>query len=602
VNITAAPDLNKTANIYLYNLPFAAPLILRDATDSGAYSTCPTSICTFVSYGSGTLMFNVTGWSSYVASEGSVSVIASPTSQIAGLNQNKTYNVTIFNNASNSQIYNLSISNLTAAPNVMSLNQSQITIAGLSNGTATLTLGSSSDGIFNVTVSAILSTNSTINGTSNQAVLTIDTTPPTGNITLASANGFQAGGSINVTFNISDNVGIGNITIYTFYPNTSSWQNLSCSNNCTIQFNTTSNQTVGNYTVNATMYDSSSNSANYTNWFGFGRINSVHGGIFTGVNFTNATNAWGNVTALINNSVSTMNIYTSINYTLEGYLINQSKSESYNLSANFTNFDFIQVLNSTNGTLSFTTTGNDTANWTSQNFSNTNPSANSSLTGLIHTRINNSLLWTINQDCPAGSICASESDYYYRYGLQVRNMSSNVHFYAYIKSNLMNVQQFDPATKHLRYWRCIGTTNFSASPPGCTQWSGAVDVSDSNNGINLPSNLTVNCVVGLCDSFTYRGNFSDELLRISIEAGGMTSQAPTGGGGGGGGGGGWFPPPAASVEEPKQAVIPELEIGGSAIARLSLFIITAGTGYIIFKAKERSSKRKKKDMLSDLGI
>ena len=60
VNITAAPDLNKTANIYLYNLPFAAPLILRDATDSGAYSTCPTSICTFVSYGSGTLMFNVT--------------------------------------------------------------------------------------------------------------------------------------------------------------------------------------------------------------------------------------------------------------------------------------------------------------------------------------------------------------------------------------------------------------------------------------------------------------------------------------------------------------------------------------------------------------
>lgn len=64
INSTAISALNKSATVYIYNLTYVAPLILRDG------SQCPQQICTFVSYSSGTLVFNVTQFTAYSASEG----------------------------------------------------------------------------------------------------------------------------------------------------------------------------------------------------------------------------------------------------------------------------------------------------------------------------------------------------------------------------------------------------------------------------------------------------------------------------------------------------------------------------------------------------
>jgi hypothetical protein len=65
VNSTALPELNISANLYLYNLAFTNPKIMRDGVE------CPSSICTKLSYATGTLAFNVTGFSAYWAEEGS---------------------------------------------------------------------------------------------------------------------------------------------------------------------------------------------------------------------------------------------------------------------------------------------------------------------------------------------------------------------------------------------------------------------------------------------------------------------------------------------------------------------------------------------------
>ncbi len=63
INSTALPILNKSAILYLYNLTFSNPRILRNSL------VCPSSICTKISYSAGTLMFNVTQFSVYSAEE-----------------------------------------------------------------------------------------------------------------------------------------------------------------------------------------------------------------------------------------------------------------------------------------------------------------------------------------------------------------------------------------------------------------------------------------------------------------------------------------------------------------------------------------------------
>lgn len=63
LNSIALPNFNKNATLYLYNLTFSNPRILKDG------AVCPSTICTQNSYSGGTLSFNVTGFTVYSAEE-----------------------------------------------------------------------------------------------------------------------------------------------------------------------------------------------------------------------------------------------------------------------------------------------------------------------------------------------------------------------------------------------------------------------------------------------------------------------------------------------------------------------------------------------------
>ena len=72
INTTALPNLNKSARLYLYNLSFSNPRILRDG------AVCSENICTKLSYSSGVLIFDVAQFTSYSAEEASVAASESP--------------------------------------------------------------------------------------------------------------------------------------------------------------------------------------------------------------------------------------------------------------------------------------------------------------------------------------------------------------------------------------------------------------------------------------------------------------------------------------------------------------------------------------------
>jgi len=63
LNTSALPNFNKFATVWLYNLSFSNPRILKNG------EICPPSICTFESFSSSTLKFNVTEFASYSAEE-----------------------------------------------------------------------------------------------------------------------------------------------------------------------------------------------------------------------------------------------------------------------------------------------------------------------------------------------------------------------------------------------------------------------------------------------------------------------------------------------------------------------------------------------------
>ncbi len=64
MNSTALPGFNKSAVLSLYNLNFTNPIIQKDGSE------CHSQICTKLDYTNGTLVFSITGFSTYSASEG----------------------------------------------------------------------------------------------------------------------------------------------------------------------------------------------------------------------------------------------------------------------------------------------------------------------------------------------------------------------------------------------------------------------------------------------------------------------------------------------------------------------------------------------------
>jgi len=63
INTNQLPQLDRQANLYLYNLTFSNPRILKDGT------VCQSSLCHTISYSGRTLIFNVTGFTTYSTEE-----------------------------------------------------------------------------------------------------------------------------------------------------------------------------------------------------------------------------------------------------------------------------------------------------------------------------------------------------------------------------------------------------------------------------------------------------------------------------------------------------------------------------------------------------
>ena len=78
IDSTNLPNFNKAATLYLDNLTFTTPRILKDG------SVCSSSICTQQSYSGGTLILNVTGFSTYETDETPVSSPSSSSSSSGG--------------------------------------------------------------------------------------------------------------------------------------------------------------------------------------------------------------------------------------------------------------------------------------------------------------------------------------------------------------------------------------------------------------------------------------------------------------------------------------------------------------------------------------
>ncbi len=72
LNSTALPNFNKSATLYLYNLSFDDPRVLKDG------AVCSSTICTEINYSSGTFVFNVTEFSNYSAGETPVEIVPPP--------------------------------------------------------------------------------------------------------------------------------------------------------------------------------------------------------------------------------------------------------------------------------------------------------------------------------------------------------------------------------------------------------------------------------------------------------------------------------------------------------------------------------------------
>lgn len=123
VNASALSFLNASAQIMFDNLPFVNPLPLVDENDTGVFLPCDSSRCTVISSGAGIIVFNVTGFTSYAASEGGLVMIvkedgSDPVKAGALLNYTLTINSTQGNqlNATVTEFYPAEVSFVSSSP------------------------------------------------------------------------------------------------------------------------------------------------------------------------------------------------------------------------------------------------------------------------------------------------------------------------------------------------------------------------------------------------------------------------------------------------------------------------------------------------------
>jgi len=97
VNSSNEADLNKSANITFYNLLLTNPQMTVDWNDDGVFADCPSDKCEELSYVGGTLVFNVTHFTTYGVKEytNSLPVVDSISLNATSLNNYTEDNLTL---------------------------------------------------------------------------------------------------------------------------------------------------------------------------------------------------------------------------------------------------------------------------------------------------------------------------------------------------------------------------------------------------------------------------------------------------------------------------------------------------------------------------
>jgi hypothetical protein len=121
------------------------------------------------------------------------------------------------------------------------------------------------------------------------------------------------------------------------------------------------------------------------------------------------------------------------------------------------------------------------------------------------------------------------------HAINVRNVSSTVHTFAYVAVRVPSSHAFDSSTHHPRYNYCSAGMNVTNVPPTCVTLEDPVDVTSANAGDNGDLNLDYGGASNSRNQRRFLATFTDFLFRETIETGGTSGGGEEEGGGGGGG-------------------------------------------------------------------
>lgn len=422
------------------------------------------------------------------------------------------------------------------------------------------------------------------NATRTQLSFVIDTTYPIPSISRTSSmDGVIRGVNVtNIIVNHSD-VNVANWSLFVIYPNGTLRTTFNGTLNSTLQFNSTATDPPGNWTINLTATDQAGNTNTTEGWFGLGNFSILTEFRWESGNFSTPDTAWGNSSALANDTITDHDYMRVVRIAWDGICTNCSVSVEYNISTNFTagGFSIISMVSNANSTINYTVDGGNLINFTyDMNVTNTTNSTNEDVR--LRVTVPSALWFQLRPD----------SDGVLWYSVSPRNVSNGVNPALYLRVATTSSHTFDSASQHPRYNFCDSGANGTAVPPTCTTLGSAVDVNDGNNGNNGDINLYFDGPTNARNIRRFMASFSsDFLFRETIEGGGTSGESPSSGGGGGGGGSVIIQPAPPPVE---QAVTPQVqqEIPPPGNVAVGIMILIVA-GIVLIAANQRNvSKRK----------
>ncbi len=351
----------------------------------------------------------------------------------------------------------------------------------------------------------------------------------------------------------------------------------------TFVYNTTDTQPAGNWTLNLSSRDAAGNANESQSWFGLGSITITDAIRWEAGNFTTIAEAWGNTSALSNNTATDIEILRVTRLAYDGICTNCSTTVQFNHTTNLTgSFDILSMSNSVNDSINFTVLNTDLVNFTTEEINFTSAIT---VEDRLNTRVPGALTFFFR---PA------ELDILW-YAVNVTNMTSDTHFSAYVRVPAPDSHVFDAALNKIQFQQCSGGADASADPPTCGENGTAVQITDDNNGNATGLNLLVDGPTSGKNVRRFLANFSDFLYFEKVVSGGMQGGGGPGSSPGGPGGPGAPSAPLEElVEEIAEVVGVELTFEQSQVARASLFIILLVIAFIIFQSRQNGKKKKAK--------